>query len=691
MEEKCHYFRDIFPRLTRYCPVLSGADNSLRSINGHRRAPMRLGAGHMSRLSDIFMRVRSVKDTSVDLAMAAALPTADPLSARLIAMSLLDRGRDDALISLVLQYHRLEQDVQDIIVARCSNLDGALRRAAAYQDGRGPANVIRIIGRSRTPRLAYLVAEQIRHGPQPLREEAARCLFELAGWVATAAGPGRNTSLDARNCQFLQSAIEDLVCLYRHNPEPDLLHAMMALAPRRMAKSIQYLSAEQSDALPDLRRLLEQPDPVCVRRAMLMLVPVPTLTDAVHRGLRWLGSGNLGHVLENAHLLVSPPIAKALRTINKNELSPSTEQIESMTPAQSRGLPRWIMALPLLPRVKVEKLAALRVIEDAPTRLASLRELIRFPRLKPADNAADPHPAIARFCDDPDPSIARIATLELIRRRPADLPAILLRIVNAGHADVRAIAGRALAPMGFERLWQGWPKLTYEQRLAAGRALLKLDSGFLMQVGKKLDNPDDIIRLRTLAIIHMLNQGALFEQALLILATDPNRMIASAAVRALGSADSPNVRTALESALEHPDSRVRANAVEALEQLRSTRHVHRLVEMARQDDNRPRANAIKALMKMRTSDSMAFLTRMLADRRPNHRRSALWMVESIGVIEVARQVAEISVSDPDREVKSQAGEVVQHLIQILGSSSPTSDFLTRSKAANDIAIEPIPA
>ena len=68
-------------------------------------------------------------------------------------------------------------------------------------------------------------------------------------------------------------------------------------------------------------------------------------------------------------------------------------------------------------------------------------------------------------------------------------------------------------------------------------------------------------------IIFRLNQGAFFVDALKVLINDSDQRVASAAARALGTADRDAAAGALQDALDHPDSRVRANAIEALYEL----------------------------------------------------------------------------------------------------------------------------
>ncbi len=203
------------------------------------------------------------------------------------------------------------------------------------------------------------------------------------------------------------------------------------------------------------------------------------------------------------------------------------------------------------------------------------------------------------------------------------------------------------------------------RRLTAGRALLKIDSTFMKSLGEKLESEERRTRLRALNMIAALHQGAAFEPRLRELAEQPDEVVASAAVRALGSARTKAAMQSLEKAMTHEDNRVRANAVEAISQARSTRHVQQLVRMADEETNRPRTNAIGALMEMKAGEAMSALMRMLGDERPDHRISALWLVEHVGVLEAARAVADMATSDADPKVRRRAEQVATEILELM--------------------------
>ena len=649
-------------------------------------------------LSTIYDRLAIEPDESIDLAMAAALPTADAVACGYIAQTLLKRKHAPSLTALVVHYHRLEPPVQQLVIDNVLDLYRPLREATELRSTAGPANAMAIIRRACHPKLAYLALSELKTGIEAVRPEAAACLLEMCrAVVAALPSPGSDalpgtgagvrattpalpvssdaspdprpvlpaSPIDALATLTLQEAVEEALRLYQYHNQADVLRAIATLAPRAMPGTVAAIEARGSAVQPALRWMIETADDEAVRRSLLAWARVSTLQNSVMSGVsRTISRGTFGEVLSLGHLAAAGTLAQKLRNSEAPEtLAPSADAIASMTAAQRRALVHWLRPLNIEADRKAAIIAPLTRDDDPSVRLAALRLLIdSAPLIEVTD-------LISNLCRDADVTIARIAMRHLIRARWPGMTHLLLKLLHSQHTEIRKLAARRLAPVGFEKLWEAWPRLSMSQQLAAGRALLKLDPSFPRMLGERLNSPDRAVRLRALAIIRGLNQGSLFEPALLALARDPDPVIASAAVRVLGTTPTPQSAEVLEQHLRHEDSRVRANAVEALQALNVTKHVDQLLKMAAEEDPRPRANAINALMQMRTADAMHALLRMLADDRPDQRTSALWLVDHLGVVEVARHIAEMAISDGDASVKQRAGLVVENLIGLLNAIS----------------------
>jgi HEAT repeat protein len=635
----------------------------------------------MAAIYHIFRRALAMKDAAVDRAMAGALPTADARSVQLIGLSLLQRHRPAGLAALIEHYHRLPGRVQREVAARAEELARPLREAT----GRGAeaaSNALAVVEQSQAMKLAYLAAGVLRHGPVEAHPRAGACLQAMADGAASDPRPGRPPASDPAISRFLAEAVEEAVVHYGAHRQPPVLLAWLALLPRPLAASTRTLAKGNHPALGELRSMLEAAESARAVRALPLLATVPTLTASAQRGLATAAkSAGLGPALTGCHLLAWRPVWRAVRSMRQPaRFWPEPSERQALAGHEARGLAAWAEALAFDADQQIERWSALSEFEEPTARLGGLRRLVRL-----ADDAASrpesPQPetvraaqqAIARFCHDPEPPLARMALNYLLRRDYADRARLLGELLNSPHDSVRRIASRQFAPLGFARLWESWPQMEPARRQAAAQALIKIDAQFDQALARKLDARSHDARLRALSMIAELNRGSQFEPKLTELTRARDEVIASAAVKALGSAGSEQAATELAQVLDHRDSRVRANAVEALSEVESTRHVQKLATMAQTEANRPRANAIQSLMQMQAGDAMTALTRMLSDDRAEHRISALWVVETMGVVEVARQVAELAGSDPAADVRSRAAQTARNLLTDWRHDQPPRD------------------
>lgn len=655
----------------------------------------------MSVLYRLYESLRSTEDPSVDLSMAAALATAEPRAARLIALLLLERRHPQATAALVRCFDRLPADVQDTIIRHANDLYRPLREVAAENNPTATVNALRIIRRSGSTRLAYLVAEQLRHGPEMVRNQAAACLLEMARHVA-ARDKQDGPAVDPVSAGYLQAAVEEAVTHYRSHAQPLTLIALAVLAPRPMPQTLAALEDATHEAVEPLRQALERAEDPDIRRSLLTWAAVPKLTESVVAGIaRAIETGRVADVLLNWHLMLSQAVRRTVAHLPRVDHPCLYEEGWAGWPAEAaRGLPEWITALPLKPADQLEALSRLARHADRQVRLGALLRLIdraehaaghailtdrtaatfatgRRGSATATDGAVCT--ALEPFCFDSDPAIARIALRQLAQRRWSGLPRLLLQLVNVPHQEIRQLAGDYLAPLGFDRYWENWQRLDPTQRIAAGRALIKLDPCFHRHLSKRLTGPRDQC-IRALTMIQELNQGSFFEEALIALSQDADPYIAASAVAALGTVQSEAAAAAREAALSHRDSRVRANAVEAMQQAEAARHVDQLAAMALEEDNRPRANAIAHLLQLRSGHALTALRVMLEDERPAHRLSALWLVEAAGLIEVARHVAELSISDPDPEVRQRAAHIIEQLMRAMRGDMTPGRFPSQDTA-----------
>lgn len=632
----------------------------------------------MPRIRDILPAVLAVRSGVIDQALSHALRYAQPDELGELASAMLNRGKANGMEALVSEFHRLPEHEQQQLISQAEDFAISIRRAATKHGPTAATNALTIIERSASTRLAYLAASLCRNADPNVRKKAGRCLVGLACRAITTPQTGEQPHLDAVSTRFLVEAIEQAVVVFSRDDQPDILQAMLLLSPRPMPEATAALSSRDHPSQAALIKLLNQSLNTATRRALLPLAACVPLVETVHSALAETNaSGKLVDPLTLGHLLALPAVKKGLsKSRMPDTLWPDTGQQRSIHKDARRWLPAYLQAINPDPFEQALKLAPLAKLPDLATRHATLRRLLVIARQDPddhrpaIDNAND---TLALMTRDPEPAIARTALWHLIRAEYAGLSRILADLINSRHPTIRKVAAERLAPLGFERLWEAWPRLAPDRRLAAGRALIKIDPAFHRHIAAKLASTDIDTRLRALVVIATLNQGFFFEDVLLDLCTSEDQRIVASAVKALSGCTSDLAQQTLQLAMEHEDSRVRANALEAMSHSQTAANIDRLIEFAEDPAQRPRANAIKALLELQAKDALPSLTRMLSDRRAAHRISALWLIDELGILQLARLVAEMSLSDDDTDVKERAGLVIQHLIEDLEHQADTQE------------------
>ena len=634
----------------------------------------------MPRMNQIFSLLKSIPDTSVDQAMSAALPTADEQTAMKLVEALFQRNRHNSLSGVLHHYHELAFPVQELIVAQASRLGRILRHIAEHGCAQDQLNVVQIVQKTADPKLCYLLGDVLRYGSSQANEDAASVLWEMAhrslfNPQATTSDALSKNSVDCEYIELLQRAIDQALMFYGVHQQPAIIEAVLEMQPRPMLQAVKILNDPKNLATQTLIQLCSQPSNPAVCCSLLSLLSIPVLTEAIQSGASFMAKQNTLHqILTQGHLLLIPQRRDVFKKFKTDEqFIPKIENLQGLTSQQLRHLPKWYQVICKDNEQLVTQLGTLRKAVDPFTRMTALRLLIQLA-------CKVPHTVnvIAGFCADTDEHIARIAVRHLVRVQYDDLYHLMLRLINSTHNSVRKLAAEHVGPVGFEKYWDSWSRFDLNQQIAAGKALIKIDPSFHVQLGRKLDSTDLPQMHKAMAIIRTLNQGTFFEYALEHLTRHADPKIASTAVKTLGSAGTPRAARLLETSLGHDDPRMRANAVEALDHIDHTKHVNQLMKMGKEDDNRPRANAIGALMSMNFGDALTLLGNMLNDDRPTHRISALWLVDHLNLRDMIRHVAELSISDKDPKVRMRAGHLIEHFIDSYSEDDMAVDITDES-------------
>jgi HEAT repeat protein len=266
---------------------------------------------------------------------------------------------------------------------------------------------------------------------------------------------------------------------------------------------------------------------------------------------------------------------------------------------------------------------------------------------------------LRKFLRDRDERLVRMAVREIVRRRPIDFENMLLPLMTGAPQSVRRLVSRSIGQHGFETYWERFDTMDRSRRVGAGKALLKLLPDTVERLARRLGVGSVDQRVKALQIARELELIDVLKAQILPLCAHANPRVRSKAVMVLGAVGAAAVDVLIEKVANDKDARVRANAVEVMEQRSNTKFVPLLTERARLGSNRERANAVKALHSMKVGIAAAQLLQMLRDERAEHRISALWALRKVGWWRLVSEVARIAREDTNLKVRQYAMGVLQ--------------------------------
>lgn len=347
---------------------------------------------------------------------------------------------------------------------------------------------------------------------------------------------------------------------------------------------------------------------------------------------------------------------------------PGEATIERLEPAARAGLAEWLAALQLDRQVRARVLAPRLGDDETRVRYA----LARFA----------PPTIVEDLAYDPDASVARSAALHLSRLgEPLEATPAATQPVDAWMARLDRHPDEVVRMIGRQELARAGKLGAGPLAACSARAALKrTDAGgsWLLQA---IESGEPARQIEAMVLARRLRLPATHEgvrDALLAavmaagpaggLAEDDQRQrVAASAVRALSIAPGREVSRAIEAACGYPAARVRANAIEAIDDRRRRGLIEspadRFVELAGDAHQRVRANAVRAGLigierkpdRSARQASEAALRTMLGDERAAHRVSALWVAGR-----VLRRGPELSLGRRWTELAAVIADMARH-------------------------------
>ena len=639
---------------------------------------------------------------AADDALLEAVRLGTPTEAARALGGLFQRGTSAGLAGVVQGYADLPVALRPLVADRVDVLDAAVRDVGRTGDADGRRSAVRLIADGRQAPLAGVLGDNLRHADASVAGAAAAALVGFAEWIvngvrALQRGEGTTDVPPApappvptyeqltRDRADVEQAVVRAIEGQRERPATDRVMQDVVRA------AVLLCDSSASRLVGVLRGPRHAGQAVLARR--LGMTPAAEAVDAFlvaagHGGQRSTFANAFGRiadapaldaVLRRTHWLKDVMLSTCMTTVSRGAWwsdGDLTRDAAARCGDDVAKVGRWIAASGSADAVQDERLAGVRtlLLANDPSNVAARCELFRLAAGRPRGGSTG---LVAAFLDDPDERLSRMAAREVHRRQPANGRALLMARMATALPSARRVIGRAVGQASFDQFWANFDQMDAARRRAAGRALLKLVPDVPARLVRRLAgaNVQVFDRLKALQMVADLGVARDVAGTLIRLCGDASPRVRSKAVSLLREVPAASLDVMIERLLNDPDARVRANAVEVLDERSQDRgdssassvtFVPTLVQRARTGSNRERANAIRALHRLRIDDVADALQHMLADPRTEHRVSALWAVRETGLWNLTGRVGQMAKSDPDAHVRQYALGVLRAVSELIG-------------------------
>ncbi|MBS0191368.1 MAG: HEAT repeat domain-containing protein [Phycisphaerales bacterium] len=466
------------------------------------------------------------------------------------------------------------------------------------------------------------------------------------------AGKARVAWTEADHDRVRSQVASAVRLLTEHRRDRVLLAALMLLDPGRSGPGTplgSWLRDREQSSHSFLRGFLRRDDsPLSRLRAWQWLGTTAVSGAAIDRLLNARALDEHEAVLAQWHLAANPARLWRLkrneapgRRLAQSELFPPVEIAERLSEEARRG----VAGVAELSRLPADRRDAL-----CESLLADQSRRVRHGATRACSSRL-----LADFCFDPDPDVARSATIRCSLAAVADAHAApgsermelerkrLVPLARSPHAAVRAMALQDQEELCAAKAYTARARIAFRRAAAA-------DQGWVLErlrellAGNEEDRSLSLALARGLGLLSRLKEPLVSSvRHLLERRADPDvpaRGLATA-VTALAEIQGEEVRDLLDHAAESNDPRVRANAIDSM--VRRVRNgaetdseptQRLLIEFKEDQWHRIRGSAVRGLAVLGekgATDAAAMageqVLRMLEDARPMHRLAGAWVAD----------------------------------------------------------------
>ncbi len=580
------------------------------------------------------------------------------------ALRLAEPGEIDALAQVALLcptavnvaatigvLHQLRPDAVNGLAAPLIPVAAALRLLRSRQA------LLNGIGLARRRAEPQLLAELVPLLDSAYDDVPRRAAGAILAIVTTHAGRDGRRRMDDRTAAMIDVAVTTAVSNADRRLD-ELFLAAAVLAARPGCRLGSLLDNPLHPVQFSIRRVVQRVDHPLVRHNLLRWLTTDPLREAAARSLhRVRGTREYADLLVCGHLLLQPFRRRAMRRIDRPANCLPDSKTAMTLPADAQvDLVRYVRVMPTVGAVRRERLAECAAMPSPTARLHALLGLL-------GDDSDQAMQVVEAMSTDPDEAVARLAAGRLLDARQPPRPELLRALEASAHPLIASRATVVAAGAGVDAYFERWLHLAVADRVAIAYRLLptrrvSLVSGLRAALSRGARDE----QLAAISLAGRLGVGGVLELALISRAAGGNARVASAAVGALAQAvhwgGSPHARRALRTALDHPDARVQANALEAVTRIDHAA-IDRLGDRLDSRDNRLRANAVRAVLRRGRGDGSRALQTMLGDPDPRHRVSAIWVARRAREARVSGDLRRIADQDAVAEIRRRAAAAVE--------------------------------
>lgn len=228
------------------------------------------------------------------------------------------------------------------------------------------------------------------------------------------------------------------------------------------------------------------------------------------------------------------------------------------------------------------------------------------------------------------------------------------------HDEIRLAARGTAATIIKESLLVGYSNVPKEARDKLGILLKKLAPDLVYEITHDLQGTDEKRRINAIQILNHIGYDPAVKNLISSLLKSVDIKIRATATRVLGSILAKNEHRYFQDLLADTDDRVRANAIEAIEQLDDEGLIYLIIRFKQDPNNRVRANALKALYKLGRKKVQVEITQMLFEDEPNMVLSGLWVVKQLELVsmEIIERCSQLIKSN-NKQQGAKAREILE--------------------------------